>query len=457
MTFAKILQPRMVVAAALAVTFITTAVTETKAEALLLIEAQSGKVLYAENATQPWYPASITKLMTAYLTLRAVKEGRISFDTLLTVSENAASQQPSKMGFKAGTQVTVDNALKMLLVKSANDMAVVLAEGLAGSVEKFAEEMNEAAHRLGMTQTNYVNPNGLPAEGHVTSARDLGILARTLIKDMPEYDLYWHISAIKFGRRIIRNFNTLIDRYPGADGMKTGFICASGFNLVGSATRNGKRLIAIVLGAPSSPVRAVKAAQLLERGFQANPLSWLQPSLGTVDALAPIDASPPDLRDQMCGKHRKRPAAESEDSDEEIQAEGENGSASARLSSLPAFTGKPSTLIGPLTPSMAPIVVFAGPSKKSPETNVAATAAKSASDAKKAANSVLTPPLPRAITGPAPAATTPSITTPAFAATNAPWPAIPAPAAPVAAAPSSNRAVPVPRPKPRTPKPAAAQ
>ena len=238
------------------------------AEALLLIDAESGKVLHAENSTQPWYPASVTKLMTAYVTLRAVKERRLTLDTLLPVSPNAVAQAPSKMGFKTGTTVTVDNALKMLMVKSANDVAVVLAEGVSGSIEKFADDMNRAAARLGMVQTTYVNPNGLPADGQITSARDQAILARAMIREMPEYELYWRISAIKFGKRVMRNYNTLIDRYPGADGMKTGFICASGFNLVASATRNNKRLIAVVLGAYSGPVRAVKAAQMLERGFQ---------------------------------------------------------------------------------------------------------------------------------------------------------------------------------------------
>ncbi len=171
--------------------------------------------------------------------------------------------------------------MKMMMVKSANDIAVVLAEGVAGSIDNFAEEMNKNAQRLGMTQTHYVNPNGLPADGHVTSARDLGILARALLRDFPEYEYYLHLPAIKFGRRITANYNKLIGRYPGADGMKTGFICASGFNLVASATRNNKRLIAVVLGASSSSMRALRAAQLLERGFNSNRLAWLKPSLGT--------------------------------------------------------------------------------------------------------------------------------------------------------------------------------
>ena len=291
------------------------AVDRAAAEALLVIEVDSGRVLFAQNAGQPWYPASVTKLMTTYVTLHAVKEGRLTLDEPLTVSANAVAQAPVKMGFRAGTQVTVDNALKMLMVKSANDIAVVLAEGVAGSIENFADQMNWHARRLGMVQSSFVNPNGLPADDQITSARDLAILARALIREFPEYDYYWHLPGIRMGKMVQRNYNTLLGRYPGADGMKTGFICASGFNLVASATRDGKRLVAVVLGAPSSAVRALKAAQLLERGFgsSAGGLSWLMPSLGTVETLQPVNAPPPNLRDEMCGGHRKRPATEDED------------------------------------------------------------------------------------------------------------------------------------------------
>ena len=289
-------------------------ITRTRAEALLVIEADSGRVLYAQNAGQAWYPASVTKLMTAYVTLRAVKEGRLSLETPLTVSPNAMAQSPVKMGFGVGTVVTVDNALKMLMVKSANDMAVVLAEGVAGSIENFADEMNANARQLGMIQSSFVNPNGLPADDQVSSARDLAILARAIIRELPEYDYYWHLPGIRMGKMVRWNYNTLIGRYPGADGMKTGFICASGFNLVASATRNGRRLIAVVLGAPSSAARALKAAQLLERGFNTNSgPSWLMAPFGAVESVQPIAAAPPNLRDEMCGGHRKRPASEDED------------------------------------------------------------------------------------------------------------------------------------------------
>jgi D-alanyl-D-alanine carboxypeptidase len=337
------------------------------AEALLVVEADSGKVLEAQNATYPWYPASVTKLMTAYVTLKAVKDGRITLDTLFTVSPVAAAQSPAKMGFRPGTQLTVDNALKMMLVRSANDMAVVLAEGVGGSIDGFSAQMNQTAQRLGMTQTSYVNPNGLPADGQITSARDLAILARAIIRDLPEYEYFVHIPSIRFGRKVTQNFNKLIGRYPGADGFKTGFICASGYNLVASATRNGKRLIAVVLGASSGQMRAVRAAQLLERGFANNALSWLRPSLGTVDNLVPIDASPPNLHDEMCNGKRHKPAS---DEDEDTIANNASGGSSSGEAAITFFTAglqppmaKPSELLAAAPAASEPIVVYTGPTR----------------------------------------------------------------------------------------------
>jgi D-alanyl-D-alanine carboxypeptidase len=361
-----------VLAASLALAALTPRAAQ--AEALLVIEADSGKVLQAENATYPWYPASVTKLMTAYVTLKAVKDGKITLDSLFTVSPVAAGQSPSKMGFRVGTQLTVDNALKMMLVKSANDMAVVLAEGVGGSIDGFSVMMNETAQRLGMTQTSYVNPNGLPADGQITSARDLAILARAIIRDLPEYEYFVHIPSIRFGRKITQNFNRLIGRYPGADGFKTGFICASGYNLVASATRNGRRLIAVVLGASSGQMRAVRAAQLLERNFANNGLSWLRPTLGTVDNLVPIDAAPPNLRDEMCGGHRKRPAS---DEDETVAGNAGNGEGSTLTffaDGLQPPAIKPSEMLAAAPAPSEPIVVYTGP-KKTGTDLVAAVAA----------------------------------------------------------------------------------
>jgi D-alanyl-D-alanine carboxypeptidase len=350
------------------------------AEALLVVEADTGKVLQAENATYPWYPASVTKMMTAYVTLRAVKDGRISLDTLLTVSPTAAAQSPSKMGFRPGIQVTVDNALKMMMVKSANDMAAVLAEGVGGSIDGFSAQMNQTAQRLGMTQTSYVNPNGLPAEGQVTSARDLAILARAILRDLPEYEYFMHIPSIRYGRRVTQNFNKLIGRFPGADGFKTGFICASGYNLVASATRNGKRLIAVVLGASSGKARAVRAAQLLDRGFANNSLTWLRPALGSVDNLVPIDASPPNLRDEMCGGKRKRPAS---DEDEDTTVASNSSGSSNGESAITFFTAglqppplRPSEMLAAAPAASEPVIVYTGPTKTGPAL-VAANAADS--------------------------------------------------------------------------------
>nr|WP_249127685.1 D-alanyl-D-alanine carboxypeptidase family protein [Bradyrhizobium lablabi] len=353
-------QAALVAALALATTHFA------KAEALLVVEADTGKVLQADNATMPWYPASVTKIMTAYVTLKAVKDGKLTLETPLTVSPVAASQAPSKMGFKPGTIVTVENALAMMMVKSANDMAAVLAEGVGGSIDGFSGMMNQTAQRLGMTQTSYVNPNGLPADGQITSARDLAILARAFIRDLPEYEYFVHIPAIRFGRRVTNNFNKLMGRYPGADGFKTGFICASGYNLVASATRNGKRLIAVVLGSTSGQARAVKAAQLLERGFANNSLAWLRPSMGSVEALAPIDASPPNLRDEMCGGKRKRPATDEDEASMTVAS----GSASSGESAVTFFTAglqapmaKPSELLLESTGPVEPMVVYTGPKK----------------------------------------------------------------------------------------------
>ena len=238
------------------------------AEALLVIEADTGKVLQAENATYPWYPASVTKLMTAYVTLKAVKEGRISLDTLLTVSPVAASQSPSKMGFRPGTQVTVDNALKMMLVKSANDMAVVLAEGVGGSIDGFSAQMNQTAHRLGMTQTSYVNPNGLPADGQITSARDLAILARAIIRDLPEYEYFVHIPSIRLrpqghaefqqADRTLSRRRRLQDRLHLRVRLQSGGV---GHPQRQAADRGGARRVI------RPRCARYRAAQLLERGF----------------------------------------------------------------------------------------------------------------------------------------------------------------------------------------------
>jgi len=267
----------------------------------LLIEMPSGAVLYEDRATAPWYPASVTKLMTVYVALRAVRDHRIALDTPLMVSARAVAVAPSKMGLRPGTLVTLENALKMLVVKSANDMAIVIAEGVAGSVEAFAEDMNSSAAELGLTQSHFVNPNGLPHPEHVSSARDLAILARALFLTFPESADLFKIDAIRLGDDIIHNHNDLLGRYPGMDGMKTGFTCAAGFNIVASASQNGRQLIAVVLGAPSARSRMVMTAALLDRGFARLD----QPVKALADLPAGHPAAAPDMHQTACGRRSR--------------------------------------------------------------------------------------------------------------------------------------------------------
>jgi len=271
----------------------------------LVIEMPSGAVLYEDHATQPWYPASLTKLMTVYVALSAMRDNRIALDTPLSVSARAAMMPPSKMGFRPGSLVTLDNALKMLMVKSANDMAVVIAEGVSGSVEAFAEDMNSAARELGLTQSHFVNPNGLPNPEHVSSARDLAILARALYLTFPEQASLFNIGAMRLGGQIIPNHNNLLGRYPGADGMKTGFTCAAGWNLVASASQGGRKLIAIILGAPNLRSRTIMAAALFDRGFAGID----RPSKSLADFAAQTSmnspAAAPDMHQSICSKRGK--------------------------------------------------------------------------------------------------------------------------------------------------------
>jgi D-alanyl-D-alanine carboxypeptidase len=234
----------------------------------LLLDASDGLILYAEDYDNQWHPASLTKIMTAYVTFEALRAGTIKLDSKVGCSELAYLQPPSKVGLPVGAEMTVETALQALIVKSANDVAVMLAEGVAGSQDAFVARMNATAARLGMTRTKFVNPNGLPAPEQVTTARDLAKLAQAVIRDYPEHAPYWSQIDVKVGKRRLRTHNGLLTNYEGADGLKTGFICDSGFNVVATATREGRKLIAVVLGEATGRERTVRAASLLEHGFQ---------------------------------------------------------------------------------------------------------------------------------------------------------------------------------------------
>lgn len=279
------------------------------------IDVATGRIIESRDATRRWYPASVTKLMTVYVALQAVHEGRLSLDTPLVVSSRAASMKPSKMGFAPGSLVTLDNALKMLMVKSANDLAITIAEGVSGSVEAFALEMNAAAAKIGMHESHFVNPNGLPDPDHYSSARDMAILGRALLLSFPQYADLFNIGALRLGDQLIPNHNGLIGRYPGADGMKTGFTCPAGFNLVASATRDHRKVIVVVMGDISAKVRTARAADLLDRAFAAS-------QVGEVAADLPsVDRPPPDVRAEICGRRNPRAQllAETEDFNSPIQ------------------------------------------------------------------------------------------------------------------------------------------
>ena len=267
----------------------------------ILFDVATGEVISHERAGEPWYPASLTKLMTAYIVFKKLKAGTLRLDQKITVSPLAASQEPSKIGMRPGSTISVDLALQALLVYSANDMAYVLAEGANGTVFNFVQEMNATAEKLGLNATHFVNPNGLFDPRQLTSARDIGALAAVIISEFPEYGRYFSQQYVGIGKKKLLNRNSLIRTMPEADGMKTGFVCNSGFNLVASATRDGRRLIAVVLGAANSGNRAEVARTLLADGFSKGSLPS-RPRLAQITDTALGAIVPADMSSTVCKK-----------------------------------------------------------------------------------------------------------------------------------------------------------
>lgn len=256
----------------------------------LLFDPSNGKILYAEDIDDQWHPASVTKILTAYIAFEAIKAGRIKLDTKLVVSENALAQPPSKVGLPVGAEMSVEMALQALIVKSANDVAVMLAEGIGGTEEAFVKLMNDTAKRLGMTRSYFVNPHGLPAPEQVVTARDLARLSSAVISEYKEYAHLWSMSDMRIGRIRLGSHNGLLRSYVGADGLKTGFICDAGYNIVASATRDNQRLVAIVLGEVTTKDRNIRAASLLEHGFDT--YGWKQLFMAPTLASAPVGSDP---------------------------------------------------------------------------------------------------------------------------------------------------------------------
>ncbi len=272
----------------------------------LVFDPHKGTILYQEDMDALWHPASLTKLMTAYLTFEALRDGKLTLKTKIVTSKIANAQAPSKIGLPVGAKMRVELAIQVLLVRSANDVAVMLAEAVAGSLPAFIKRMNTTAKRLGMRRSRFVNPNGLPDDRQITTARDMGYLARALIIEFPEYAHFFAIQSVRIGKRRMRNYNRLLRTYEGADGMKTGFVCASGFNIVVSATRNGRKIVAVVLGGKSGGARNLRAAKLLDHGFRR--FTWRAFFGKNIDELtiqASLTECAPNLRSTVCGRRRK--------------------------------------------------------------------------------------------------------------------------------------------------------
>jgi D-alanyl-D-alanine carboxypeptidase len=240
-------------------------------DAAIVVDGATGKVIYARNPDAIRYPASLTKMMTLYLLFEALDKGTISLDTPMIVSSHAAEQQPTKLSAPLGSSIPVETGIKALTVLSANDVAVVIAEALAGGSEStFASMMTEKAHQLGMTHTNFHNASGLPDLEQLTTARDMALLGRHLAYDFPQYYHYFSTASFAYGGRVYGSHDNLLTAFDGTDGIKTGYTQLSGFNLVTSAVRNNKHVVGVVLGGPSAAVRDREMIRLLGAAFKVS-------------------------------------------------------------------------------------------------------------------------------------------------------------------------------------------
>jgi D-alanyl-D-alanine carboxypeptidase len=235
--------------------------------AAIVLEASSGRILYERMSNEARYPASLTKMMTLYLLFEQLQKGALTLSTPLTASQYACSQEPTRLGLKPGDQVTVEDAIKALIVRSANDVAVMVAEHLGGSEYAFASRMTQKAHELGMARTTFANASGLPDTSQKSTAWDLALLSRRLVTDFPQFYPYFRSQSFYWGGRSFEGHNNLMKFFDGADGLKTGYTRVSGYNLASSATRKGTRLIAVVMGGRSARDRDIQSAELLETEF----------------------------------------------------------------------------------------------------------------------------------------------------------------------------------------------
>ena len=252
--------------------------------AALVADMDTGRVLYQENANELNYPASLTKIMTLYLTFDALEHGRLNLDDYLIVSQSAANAEPVKLGLPAGSKIRVEDAIKAVAVHSANDVARVLAENLKGGQEEtFADLMTRVAREIGLTRTNFENSSGLPNDDHMSTARDIALLSMAVYKHFPQYWKYFGIKSWTYNGKTYTNGNRLLGSFNGCDGMKTGYTKKSKYSLVATAHRGNAHLMSVVLGAENKDVRANVAAQMLNKGF-----GMLGVSPETIAATAPV-------------------------------------------------------------------------------------------------------------------------------------------------------------------------
>lgn len=238
------------------------------AKSAIVIDMESGNVLFEQNADLPIAPASITKILTLYLVFEAIKEGQVHLSDKVEVSRRAASTGGSRMGLKANTRAPLEEVIKGMAVVSGNDACVAAAEHISGSVERFVVKMNAKARELGMTNTRFVTPNGLPAGGQITTARDIAKLSTIYLRRFPESLSIHSLQSYTYGRSSHHNANRLLGKCAGVDGLKTGFVCSSGYNISATAKRGGTRILAVVMGARTPWIRLAETEKLIEAGFR---------------------------------------------------------------------------------------------------------------------------------------------------------------------------------------------
>ncbi len=278
--------------------------------AAIVIDADSGRVIHEVEANHRWYPASLTKVMTIYMTFAALEAGRLHLDDKLSVSAHAARQPTSKLGLRKGQTIDVETAIMAVTTRSANDAAVVLAEKLGGTEANFAVMMTQKAQSMGMFNTSFNNASGLPDEGQISSARDLALLSAALIRDYPQYYHYFSAKEFAYKGRVMPSTNKILKSYPDADGLKTGFTCGSGYNLIASAKRGDRRLIGVLLGAHTSAERFQQMGNLLDLGFEKSQAGLFGSPIEQIQA---IDQEPPpfQLSSNRCAGSAEQMGADS--------------------------------------------------------------------------------------------------------------------------------------------------